>query len=71
MFQTYASTAPEIFQKCMDRILNVISGCLVHMDDILIFGSDQNDHEKFKKCTCGNQKFRPKIEQGLKSTSQV
>lgn len=37
--------APEIFQKIMEQILCGCRGCLVFIDDILIYGSDQKEHD--------------------------
>ena len=39
------SSAPEHFQKRMSTILEGLAGVLCLMDDILIFGKDQNEHD--------------------------
>ena len=39
------SSAPENFQKRMITILEGLAGVLCLMDDILIFGKDQNEHD--------------------------
>ena len=38
------SSAPELFQKRMKRILEGLEGTVCHMDDILVFGADQAEH---------------------------
>ena len=40
-----ATSASEVFQRELDRILKDCPGCVVQMDDILIFGSNQNEHD--------------------------
>ena len=40
------SSAPEHFQKQTNQILEGQEGVLCHMDDILIFGGDQEEHDK-------------------------
>ncbi|UYV66964.1 K02A2.6-like [Cordylochernes scorpioides] len=40
------SSAPEIFQKIMGQILEGLGGTLCHMDDILVYGSCQEEHDK-------------------------
>lgn len=37
------SCAPELFQKVMERLLINCKGVIVYLDDILIFGSDQEE----------------------------
>jgi transposase InsO family protein len=39
------SSAPEIFQRAMSRILEGLEGVICHMDDILILGKDQAEHD--------------------------
>ena len=39
------SSAPEHFQKRMSTILDGLAGVLCLMDDILIFGKDQKEHD--------------------------
>ena len=39
------SSAPEHFQKQMNNILRGMEGVLCHMDDILIFGNTQEEHD--------------------------
>ena len=38
------SSAPELFQKHMKRIPEGLEGTVCHMDDILVFGADQREH---------------------------
>ena len=38
------SSAPEIFQRRMQQILEGVEGTVCHMDDILIFGRDAEEH---------------------------
>ena len=40
------SSAPELFQKKMQHILEGLKGVLCHMDDVLIFGSNKDEHDK-------------------------
>ena len=39
------SSAPEHFQKRMSRILSGLDGVLCQMDDVLVFGSNQAEHD--------------------------
>ena len=39
------SSAPEIFQKMMNTTLEGIPGVLCHMDDILVYGKDDQEHD--------------------------
>ena len=39
------SSAPEHFQKRMSAILSGLEGVVVQMDDILVFGKDQAEHD--------------------------
>ena len=39
-------TAPEIFQKVMSDLLSDLPGVIVYIDDILIFGSSPEEHNK-------------------------
>lgn len=39
------SCAPELFQKVMDTIVAGLEGVVVYLDDILIFGSSQKEHD--------------------------
>jgi transposase InsO family protein len=38
-------SAPEIYQRTMQTILKGLSGCLVYLDDILVFGKDDQEHD--------------------------
>lgn len=38
-------SAPEIFQSEMNRILGDIDGMVIHMDDVLVFGEDRQQHD--------------------------
>ena len=40
------SSAPGIFQRTMEQLLQGIPGCICFLDDILIIGSDNQEHEK-------------------------
>ncbi|UYV75445.1 K02A2.6-like [Cordylochernes scorpioides] len=40
------SSAPEILKKIMGQILEGLEGTLCHMDDILVYGSCQEEHDK-------------------------
>ena len=39
------SSAPEHFQRRMSELLEGLQGVLCHMDDILVFGRDQAEHD--------------------------
>ena len=39
------SSAPEVFQRQMSDILSDLPGVLCHIDDILVFGSTQDEHD--------------------------
>ena len=39
------SSAPELFQKRMNRILEGLAGIFRHMDDVLAFGATQEEHD--------------------------
>ena len=38
--------APEIFQRVVSDILQGLDGVMIYIDDILIFGRDQQEHDK-------------------------
>jgi len=40
------SSAPEHFQKCMNKILNGLPGIMCLIDDILVHGTSQAEHNK-------------------------
>ena len=40
------SCAPELFQKRMSTMLEGLQGVLCLMDDVLVYGQDQEDHDK-------------------------
>ncbi|XP_064469866.1 uncharacterized protein K02A2.6-like [Ornithodoros turicata] len=40
------ATAPEFFQREMLRILQGLEGTVCHMDDVLIFGRNEDEHDK-------------------------
>jgi len=40
------SSAPEHFQKCMNKILDGLSGIVCLIDDILVHGTSQAEHDK-------------------------
>ena len=40
------SSAPEHFQRRMSSILHGLQGVLCHMDDVLVFGRDQQEHDE-------------------------
>lgn len=37
--------APELFQKSMEQILSGCEGCINFIDDVLVFGPDQKEHD--------------------------
>ncbi|XP_040159183.1 uncharacterized protein K02A2.6-like [Anopheles arabiensis] len=38
--------APELFQKTMEQILTGCEGCLNYIDDIIVYGSHRDEHDK-------------------------
>eukprot|EP00731_Ephydatia_muelleri_P004849 Em0002g1025a len=40
------SSAPEHFQRLMNTLLDGCDGVLCHMDDVLVYGSTQQEHDK-------------------------
>ena len=40
------TSAPEHFQRRMNNILGGLPGVVCHIDDILIFGKDQQEHDE-------------------------
>ena len=40
------SSAPELFQKRMSKILSGLEGLVCQMDDVLVFGANQDEHDK-------------------------
>ena len=40
------TSAPELFWHCMNSMLSGLSGVLCLMDDVLIFGKDQTEHDE-------------------------
>ena len=40
------SSAPEVFQKRMKKILDGLPGVVCMIDDILVFGADQKEHDE-------------------------
>jgi len=40
------ASAPEFFQRCMEKLLQDLPGIVCLMDDILIYGENDNQHWK-------------------------
>ena len=40
------SSAPELFQNCMNTILKGLEGVLCQMDDVIVFGRTTEEHDK-------------------------
>lgn len=40
------SSAPELFQKRMNKVLEGLEGVVCHMDDVLVVGKDQAQHDE-------------------------
>ena len=38
------SSAPEFFQRCMEKILIGLDGVICLMDDILVYAKDESTH---------------------------
>lgn len=47
------NNAPELFQKTMERVLVGCEGAVVYLDDILIFGTTEKEHDKNAKRVMG------------------
>ena len=45
------SSAPEIFQRTMSEILIDVEGVICQMDDILVHGADQEEHDRRPRAT--------------------
>ena len=45
------SSAPEIFQRHMNKVLSGLQGVLCHVDDILVYGKDSTEHESRLQAT--------------------
>ena len=43
------TSAPEIYQRIMDTMLEGIPGCKAIMDDILVDGKDETEHDRILK----------------------
>lgn len=37
--------APEIFQKTIEQVLSGCEGCLVYIDDVVVFGATKDEHD--------------------------
>lgn len=40
------SCAPELFQKVMESILAGLEGVVVYLDDVMVYGTNQEEHDK-------------------------
>lgn len=40
------SCAPEIFQKTMEAILLGLEGVIVYLDDVVVYGSTKEEHDR-------------------------
>ena len=47
---------PEVFQLRMEKVLRGLRGCAVIMDDILVWGSSKQEHDKNLRAVCDNLK---------------
>ena len=45
------SSVPEIFQRTMAEILKDVEGVICQMDDILVHGADQDEHDRRVRAT--------------------
>ena len=45
------SSAPEIFQRTMSEILNGLEGVICQMDDVLVHGANQEEHDRRVRAT--------------------
>ena len=45
------SSAPELFQRRISQVLEGLAGVLCHMDDVLIFGATQEEHDQHLTAT--------------------
>jgi arabinogalactan endo-1,4-beta-galactosidase len=49
--------APQVFQRCMDKILRDLKDfCVVYIDNILVFSKTIEEHKKHLKIIC--EKFQ-------------
>ena len=44
MSAIWRASAPALFRKAMDTVLQGIPGVLCYIDDILVTGADDNEH---------------------------
>ena len=68
------SSAPEYFQKRMDKELTGLQGVLCHMDDILLIGRNKEEHEERLVKVLQHLKdsgIRPNPDKCLFSTSRL
>lgn len=40
------SAAPELFQKIMEALVAGLDGVIVYLDDVVVFGTTQDEHDK-------------------------
>lgn len=50
------SSAPEIFQRAMSRVLLDVPDVVCHMDDVMVHGKDEESHDKMLKMVLGRLK---------------
>lgn len=50
------SSAPELFQKVMEKLLLGCDGCIVYIDDILIFAENEEEHDLRLECVLSKLK---------------
>jgi len=47
------NSAPEIFQTRLGQLLSASTNVLTYIDDIIVFGKNENEHEGALKRVCG------------------
>ena len=44
------TSAPEMFMRKMNEVLDSLEGTFAYMDDILVYGKDREEHNKRLEC---------------------
>lgn len=40
------SSAPEVFQAAIEKVIGHLDGVVIHVDDTLVIGKDQKEHDR-------------------------
>jgi len=57
------SSAPEIFQRKMSKLLGKHEGCEVITDDIIIYGKTHKEHDEHLAAAENHQRIWAKVKQ--------